>query len=750
MKIRNLASTIMVTVTLIFLFSNELTAAEHERITLANGTDIRTAYGLNAYSGLNYQNIKIAVLDQEFDGFTTDPDHAKHELYLPAALTRLFQLGVPANVRMPDRVAFNQTKHGIHMAQAIRGVCGFPANGPHIRFYDVSRPEMFLEAVGAVNNPHADSILSWGAHIVVNSNNWAATGNFDGTGPLNDAIAEATSRGVIWINNAGNYGALVSNHVLQPIAQQGGFRARLPDQSIPNQDFTTFYNNVAENEVSITLAWKSDPGPNLNVGTNQDLDLFLYKETARGSNRPDLSRPFRSSERRQVRDNPGNVPGGTLFSEEQISARLPVGKYFIAVRSINPPSRFGANEKFRITLQRVSGNYIHPQTNRSIESLIYHHASRDGEIQTGGDGTGLTIGNFSKYSARGPTLDGRGKPEILLEQEKAEFTDRREIFIGNSYTNAIFAGMAATYTAAALGGTPSRRLTQQHLKSFRIAAPGKPYWTRVEGWSFDNAMFYSFGHSHVTLNSSLRTALGVDNLGIKNVPTGTAIGSLVPLTAFTAYSSLSETVRRDLRNDPDSHEIFLYTHSTSTTRTVVQEPLVETTPRTWIETSPARSENRTVQVLRTEFRQSDGRTILTVTGHRVQRNGTLGPRETVHFLPGSQGDWFGWHENVTQTVTIPARGYWREATSRSIARAPRTVTDRSSPELRFWSRPRNSTTRPPTVEGEPPAVMVKYLQPPQTDYLAADGRPRVTDGSNDHPKIFNPPTPAQLRAAVNR
>lgn len=219
-----------------------------DRITVDDAAEIRTNYGLTAFTGLRFNQLKIAVLDNGFDGFTEDPQEESYDRYLPGLLTQLLRLGAPANFRPNTNIERIRNNHGIQIAQVIRGICGDPDNGPQIRLYDISQPEMLIAAIkNRSDDPRQQGLLQWGAHIAVSSNNWPAMGNFDGTGAINDAIAEATARNVIWLNAAGNYGGLVSNHTLVPVTQErvAGFVARLPAQN-----YTTFFNNVADNEVS--------------------------------------------------------------------------------------------------------------------------------------------------------------------------------------------------------------------------------------------------------------------------------------------------------------------------------------------------------------------------------------------------------------------------------------------------------------------------------------------------------------------
>ncbi len=80
--------------------------------------------------------------------------------------------------------------------------------------------------------------------------------------------------------------------------------------------------------------------------------------------------------------------------------------------------------------------------------MTFVDASNEGEIYPPADHPGvLTVGEAGPSSSVGPTLDGRAKPDVVVEDSRAYFTDG-QVTYGSSNAAAYLAGVAAVLKAA--------------------------------------------------------------------------------------------------------------------------------------------------------------------------------------------------------------------------------------------------------------------------------------------------------------
>ena len=94
-----------------------------------------------------------------------------------------------------------------------------------------------------------------------------------------------------------------------------------------------------------------------------------------------------------------------------------------------------------------SAPFADPATGKTLEPAEFLDASKEGEIYPPADNAGvLTVGDGSRYSSTGPTADGRAKPDVVLEESTARFSNGEES-VGSSNAAAYFAGVAAVLRA---------------------------------------------------------------------------------------------------------------------------------------------------------------------------------------------------------------------------------------------------------------------------------------------------------------
>jgi hypothetical protein len=402
---------------------------------LANVEEIRKQLGLTpAYDNLpGIESLKVAVLDYGFDGIKGSrrylpEDTVVVENYDPEFVRR-FNLG-DTELRKPFAA---QNAHGRTMAQIIWAVTGFNPRGPKFYLLNANGPTMLRRAVRYAIENKIDIILF--------SNTFEGGGNGDGRGPVNRIVADALAAGIIWINAAGNFGGHVYNGPVE-ILPDGYLRlgeaGGIDGQRSPGSALR-FRNLLDENSVTITLTW-NDYREKEDAGTTKDLDLFVEDH---------MGNVVGSSEKRQV-------VGGTSEPEESRNPRERVvltdlsadadHDYFIRIRAKS--GTFTADDRIRVLVTSSREGFLDAKTGAPTESLRFADASRKGEIYPPADNPlVLTVGDRNPESAVGPTADHRRKPDILLEESHAAFTNG-DLTFGASNAAAYFAGVVVLLKAA--------------------------------------------------------------------------------------------------------------------------------------------------------------------------------------------------------------------------------------------------------------------------------------------------------------
>ena len=120
--------------------------------------------------------------------------------------------------------------------------------------------------------------------------------------------------------------------------------------------------------------------------------------------------------------------------------------YRIRVRSRR--GRFSTADRIRILLTPSRDTYVPAGGVGPEEAVTFVDASNEGEIYPPADDPNvLTVGEAGPSSSVGPTLDGRAKPDVVVEDSRAYFTDG-QVTYGSSNAAAYLAGVAAILRAA--------------------------------------------------------------------------------------------------------------------------------------------------------------------------------------------------------------------------------------------------------------------------------------------------------------
>ncbi|MFN4218638.1 MAG: CARDB domain-containing protein [Candidatus Bipolaricaulia bacterium] len=335
--------------------------------------------GASQYHAMGFrgQGVKIAVIDLGFQGLT----NAQSRGELPGGIQTFdyTNTGIESG-----------TNHGTAVAEII---------------YDMApQAQLILMKVGDevdLENAKEEAIRQ-GAKIINHSVGWFNTNFYDGTGTVNNIVADARSRGVLWVNAAGNY---ARRH------WQGTFRDtnfnKWHEFSSGDESLTITVN--AGDQIGVFLTWNDWPA------SANDYDLYLFNNNGT---------QVAASQRIQSGTEP---PIESLFYQSFVP-----GTFHIQIKADGTPaprtfSLFSLNHDIEYAVP--SSSIIAPGD--SPNALTVGAVNRQN----------WTTGPIAPYSSQGPTNAGLTKPDIVGPDRVSTFTYTE--FPGTSAAAPHVAGAAA-------------------------------------------------------------------------------------------------------------------------------------------------------------------------------------------------------------------------------------------------------------------------------------------------------------------
>jgi len=314
-------------------------------------------------AGARGEGVKIAVVDLGFDGYRMGQANGD----LPASV-------VKADFCPPG--GFTATSHGTAVAEIVAEMA------PGARIYLVC-----VQSLAALGQA-AEYARAQGIQIVSHSVSWLNTSRGDGNGPADSPegiVAAARRAGILWVNAAGNR---AEQHWSGTFADSN---ANGWHEFAPADEGNTIVV-PAGGYVCAALKWDDWPT------SAEDYDLYLTRSPA-GTIAAASTNPQTGSEPPTEQACQINTSGATETYAIAIRANHTSGR----------PVRFdlfafpGSSLEYRV----ADGSVTEPGTSPAALA-VGAVCWRDGELET--------------YSSRGPTIDGRLKPDLVGPDSVSSFT----------------------------------------------------------------------------------------------------------------------------------------------------------------------------------------------------------------------------------------------------------------------------------------------------------------------------------------
>lgn len=359
-----------------------LGAITGEGVSLINADDWHAA-------GFTGAGVKVAVLDLGFYGYES-----------------LLGTELPSSVathscRADQDISGSGERHGTAVAEIVHDV----APDAQLVFANSQTEVEFANCVSWLKGQDVD--------IVNFSAGWVGTGPGDGTGVVNEVVDDATAAGIIWVNAAGNY---AQQHWMGPWYD--------PDNDMYLNISARGEGNpiaaAAGEKIQLVLKWDDPFGASCN-----DYDLWLVDSTLTLVAVSDTSQAAAC------------YAVSPIDPVEALSYLVPADdRYYVLVW------RFGIFADGLASFHLYSLN--HDLGVRSKSGSISEPADNP-DVLTVGAVAWNNASNIEDYSSRGPTDDGRTKPDIVgpARVSGASYGPYPQGFAGTSASAPHVAGAAA-------------------------------------------------------------------------------------------------------------------------------------------------------------------------------------------------------------------------------------------------------------------------------------------------------------------
>jgi Subtilase family len=369
-------------------------------------------------AGITGAGVRVGVIDY-FDvaRFWNVAEHGPTPIAEVTA--RCFEFGANCTAKYFDTVTEAGDDHGVAVVEIVKDMA--------------PEAEIFLGTARTLNDYRLliDWFAAQGVTVLSRSLSSGYDGPGDGRSALNDIAAYANSRGITWVNSAGNAGRL--RYYRHPVRLVGNRVAFGPAGSIT---FLPFNGCAALNGVRWATDWDLPPTQ------RTDYDLYLW-DAPRG-NPTDPSR-------RQVATSTGDQRAGAVPIEFFPNDYCPSSSLRALYLEVRWVAGDAGNDVIEI-LDADQGLGAFTQADYSASASIAD-SRLDGVLAVGAVDP-PSSGAVAAYSSNGPTNDERLSPDVSAGAGMYSSVYRQG-FSGTSASAPVVAGGAALLLSAGLAGDPS-------------------------------------------------------------------------------------------------------------------------------------------------------------------------------------------------------------------------------------------------------------------------------------------------------
>ena len=460
-----------------------------------------TAHGSPAWNQAEYrgQGIKVGIIDSGFEGFSG-----------------LMGTELPQSVRARCYPEDNDTPtdeitdcawdgaHGTVVAESVM---------------DIS-PEVALYIANSQSKGDLQAAVQWmigqGVDVINHSVGWPFDGPGDGTSPISwsplSTVDGAVDEEIVWVNAAGNDARTTWFGSPSDADGDGAIEFAMDDEKY---DFDLFCDRPPC-ALTVQLRWDDSWS-----GAVRDLDFYFYDR--------DDSRQLGGSDREQSGSS-GETPFESISGDGS-------GRFYIGVvnRSSSMPSWIQLTLWGDIVVEHYTDN----------GSITNPAESKNSGMLTVGAAHWEDADTIRFYSSRGPTPDGRIKPDLVGADCGQTATSSR--FCGTSQAAPHVAGLAALVRQRFPGYSPAQVVS--YLKENAEQRIGSPDPNNT------------WGHGFIVLPPITTGVASISDL-VVDAPT---VDTSVP--AAGAHFTLSATVRNQGSGPADSTTLRYYQSTDPTVTT---------------------------------------------------------------------------------------------------------------------------------------------------------------------------------------
>ena len=369
-------------------------------------------------AGMIGRGVKVGIVDGGFEGI----EALQEQGHVPGILLARCYVEDSSLISSKVEDCEYGGVHGTAVAESVADVA------PHATLY-ISNPRTKGDLQDAV-----EWMEGQGVEVINHSVGWVPDGPGDGTSPRADSplrtIDSAVEAGAVWVNAAGNEAGNVWYGDLETITGDRFVWLDFGPAGSPDDSNSIDLLQGQDSVLNVILRWDDEWANNsTEAGADCDLDLFVY--------RPGATRPLRDAVAWSTNYQSGSHRHTPL---EVVSYRIPSGEHgtyelkIIVLTCDDPPEWIQLTTWTNATLEHASSS---------------HHVSNPGESANAGM---LAVGaapysdvfSLSSYSSRGPSVDGRIKPDIVGVDCGASLTYGDDNpFCGTSQASPHVAGLAA-------------------------------------------------------------------------------------------------------------------------------------------------------------------------------------------------------------------------------------------------------------------------------------------------------------------